>query len=50
VVGCRIENSIVEHGSVIEGVVLEGSMIGQNTTLRGNPKDIKIGDNTEVEL
>ena len=50
VVGCRIENSIIEHGSEIEGVVLEASLIGQNTVLRGNPKTIKIGDNTVVEL
>lgn len=50
VVGCRIENSIIEHGSIIEGVVLSGSLIGQNTTLRGKPKNIKIGDNTQVEL
>lgn len=50
VVGCRIENSIVEHGSHLEGIVLEGSLIGQNTTLRRRSKSINIGDNTEFEL
>ena len=50
VVGCRIEDSIVEHGSHLEGIVLEGSMIGQNTTLRRRSKTINIGDNTEFEL
>lgn len=50
VMGCRIENSIIEHGSQIEGLVLEGSLIGQNTHLKGRSKQIRIGDNTEIEL
>ena len=50
IVGCRIENCIIEHGAQIEGLVLEGSLIGQNTTLKGTPKHINIGDNTDVEL
>ena len=50
VVGCRIENSIIEHGSQVEGLVLEGSLIGQNTTLNGKPKHINIGDDTDIEL
>lgn len=50
VVGCRIKNSIIEHGSHLEGVILEGSLIGQNTSLRGKTKTIHIGDNTEVEI
>lgn len=50
VVGSRIENSIVEHGSHLEGVILENSLIGQNTTLRRRSKSINIGDNTEFEL
>jgi glucose-1-phosphate thymidylyltransferase len=50
VVSCRIENSIVEHGSHLEGIILEGSLIGQNTILRRRSKSINIGDNTEFEL
>lgn len=50
VVDCRIENSIIERGSEVEGVVLNGSLIGQNTTLKGKPKNINIGDNTVIEL
>ena len=50
VVGFWIENSIIERGSEVAGVVLDGSMIGQNTTLKGKPKNINIGDNTEIEL
>jgi glucose-1-phosphate thymidylyltransferase len=49
-VGCRIKNSIIEYGTQIERVVLEGSLIGENTMLKGRPKQINIGDNTEVEL
>lgn len=50
VVGSRIKNSIIENGSSVEGVVLDGSLIGQNTTIKGKPKNINIGDNTEIEL
>ncbi|RLD02329.1 MAG: nucleotidyltransferase [Chloroflexi bacterium] len=50
VVGCRIKNSIIENGSTIEGMVLDGSLIGQNTIIKGKPKNINIGDNTEIEL
>jgi glucose-1-phosphate thymidylyltransferase len=53
--GCRIlgsiiQNSIVEKNTQIEDVILEGSMIGQNSRLKGGSYSINIGDNTEVEL
>ena len=48
--GCRIKNSIIEHGTLIERVVLERSLIGENTILRGKPIQINIGDGTEVEI
>jgi len=50
IVGCRIANSIIEHGSHLEEVVLEGSLVGQNTSLRGKSKSINIGDNTDVVI
>jgi len=50
VVGCRIENSIIEHKTVIERLILEGSLVGENTILKGQPKQVNIGDNTEVDL
>jgi len=50
VVDSRVKNSIIEHGAHLEGIVLEGSLIGQNTTLRRSSKTINIGDNTEFEL
>jgi glucose-1-phosphate thymidylyltransferase len=49
-VGCRIKNSIIEHGTRIERIVLDGSLIGENTILKGKPKQINIGDNTVFEL
>jgi len=53
--GCRIlgsiiQNSIVEKNTIIEDVILEGSMIGQNSRLKGGSYTINFGDNTEVEL
>jgi len=53
--GCRIfgsiiQNSIVEKNTNIEDVILEGSMIGQNSQLKGGSYSINIGDNTELEL
>lgn len=50
VVDCRIKNSIIEHGAQIEGLVLESSLIGENTHLKGKPKEVNLGDNTEIEL
>jgi hypothetical protein len=40
----------VEKNTLIEDVILEGSMIGQNSRLKGGSYSINIGDNTEVEL
>lgn len=50
VVGSRIKNSIIEHKAVIERLILEGSLVGENTILKGQPKQVNIGDNTEVDL
>ena len=50
ILGSIIQNSIVEKNTKIEDVILEGSMIGQNSRLKGGSYSINIGDNTEVEL
>jgi glucose-1-phosphate thymidylyltransferase len=50
VLHCRIANSIVEKGSLVERVILEDSLIGQDAVLRGRSKSINIGDTTEVDL
>ncbi len=35
ILGCVIRNSIIEKGSQVEDVLLNGSLIGQNTTVKG---------------
>jgi glucose-1-phosphate thymidylyltransferase len=50
VVGSRIENSIIEHKTVIESLILEGSLVGENSILKGQAKQVNIGDNTEIDL
>ncbi len=46
----RVSNSVIEKGSLVESVVLDGSLIGQDTDLRGKSKALIIGDNTEIEI
>ena len=53
--GCRIlgsviQNSIIEKGSQVEDSNLNGSLIGQNTILKGGSQSLHIGDNTEIQL
>ena len=50
ILGCVIRNSIIEKGSQVEDVLLNGSLIGQNTTVKGGSKSIKLGDNTELDI
>jgi glucose-1-phosphate thymidylyltransferase len=52
--GCRltnvvIRNSIVEAGTHITDMVVEGSLIGRDVTLKGIPERLNIGDNSWVE-
>lgn len=53
--GCRIlgsivQNSIVEKNTLIEDVILDRSMIGQNSRIKGGSHSINIGDNTDFEI
>ena len=53
--GCKIKssvihNSIIEKGSQVEDVLLNGSLIGQNTAVKGGSTSINVGDNTEIEI
>mgnify|MGYP000959353362 CR=1 FL=1 len=53
--GCRlanvvIRNSIVEAGTHITDMVVEGSLIGRNVILEGKPERLNIGDNSWVAL
>ena len=53
--GCKIlssviQNSIIEKGSQVEDVVLNGSLIGQDAAVKGGSTSINVGDNTEIEI
>ncbi len=50
VIGCVIQNSIIEKGSQVFDANLSGSMIGQYTILKGGSQSITIGDHTEIEM
>ncbi|MCP5098015.1 MAG: hypothetical protein GY943_20905 [Chloroflexi bacterium] len=47
---CIIHNSIVDAGANIENAILEDSLIGENTKVKGTHKKLFIGDNSKVEL
>ena len=53
--GCKIkssviQNSIIEKGSIVEDVLLNGSLIGQNASVKGGSTSINVGDNTDIEI
>jgi glucose-1-phosphate thymidylyltransferase len=48
--GSVIQNSIIEKGTLIEDSNLNGSLIGQNTVLKGGSQSLNIGDNTEIKI
>ena len=50
ILGSVIQNSIIERGSQVEDVLLNGSMIGQNTIVKGGSTSINVGDNTDIEI
>jgi glucose-1-phosphate thymidylyltransferase len=50
ILGSNIQNTIVEKNSQVEDAILDGSMIGQNSRLKGGSYSITIGDNTDLEL
>ena len=44
----RIQNSIIQHDSEIVNMVIENSMIGSKSKLKGLAKDLSVGDYTEL--
>ena len=53
--GCKIinsviRNSIIEKGSRVEDVLLNGSLIGQSASVKGGSTSINVGDNTDIEI
>jgi glucose-1-phosphate thymidylyltransferase len=47
---CIIRNSIIDAGAHIENAILEDSLIGENTEVKGTHKKLFIGDNSKVEV
>jgi len=45
-----IRGSIVEDTAKLEDIILDGSLIGQNAHLQGNPRSFNVGDNSEICL
>ena len=47
---CLIKNSVIGSFSKLENVTLHSSLIGSDTTIKGNSQSLNIGDNTEIDL
>ena len=45
-----VRNSIIEAGTQITDIVIEGSLIGRNVILQGRPEKLNIGDNSWMEM
>lgn len=44
-----VRNSIVNEGAVVEDMLLEGSVVGENAVVRGAYQRLNVGDSSEVE-
>ena len=45
-----VQDSIINHGSVVQSVILKHSILGDSVRLSGAPKRLNIGDNSLVDL
>ena len=45
-----VKNSIVNEGATVDDVLLDCSVIGENTVVRGGYKRLNVGDSSEVEV
>jgi glucose-1-phosphate thymidylyltransferase len=45
-----VRNSIVNEGAVVEDVLLDLSVVGENTVVRGGYQRLNVGDSSEVEV
>jgi glucose-1-phosphate thymidylyltransferase len=45
-----VRNSIVNDGAVVEDVLLDLSVVGENTVVRGGYQRLNVGDSSEVEV
>jgi glucose-1-phosphate thymidylyltransferase len=53
--GVRVKNSLLRDSIIgreaeLLGINLEDSIVGDNTTVRGNPNHLDIGDNSSIQL
>ena len=53
--GCKVRDviiveSILEDGSQVSNVILENSLIGQNTAVNGCPNSLNVGDNSTINF
>jgi glucose-1-phosphate thymidylyltransferase len=45
-----VQNSIINQGAVVESILLDRSVVGENASVRGAAQRINIGDSSEVEI
>lgn len=45
-----VKNSIVNEGAIVEDVLLDLSVVGENTIVRGGYQRLNVGDSSEVEV
>ena len=45
-----VKNSIVNEAATVDDVLLDGSVIGENTVVRGGYQRLNVGDSSEVEV
>jgi len=45
---CIVRNSIISAGAHVSDILLEGSLVGTNTEIRGHFKKFNVGDDSEV--
>ena len=45
-----VKNSIIGSFSNLFDIVLDDSLIGSDTTIRGETRTLNIGDNTDIDL
>ncbi|MGH7725834.1 MAG: sugar phosphate nucleotidyltransferase [Candidatus Eiseniibacteriota bacterium] len=45
-----VRNSIVNQDAVVEQILLEGSVIGENALVRGTYRHLNVGDSSEVRM
>ncbi len=45
-----VKNSIVNEDAVVERILLEGSVIGENALVRGTFRHLNVGDSSEVSM